>query len=232
MADIIPYYEKHGSGYPLFLLHGNGENGSIFAKQTEFFSQRYTVFLPDTRGHGKSALGSEKFDFHTFADDLMTIFEREKIEKAHIVGFSDGGNIALTFAAKYPDRVSALVANGANLYPTGMKAKYYFPVIAGSFIASFRALFQEKYKREARMLGLMARHPHISKKELSRITAKTLVLVGSDDMIKPSHSRLIAFSISGSTLITLPGSHFLLGDDPESYNRTVTDFLIKAEKTD
>ena len=114
MSDITLCYTKQGAGPPLLLLHGNGEDGSYFVHQMEYFSARYTVYAVDTRGHGHSPRGSAPFTIAQFAQDLSDFMNEHDILRAPILGFSDGANIALTFALAHPGRVSRLILNGAN----------------------------------------------------------------------------------------------------------------------
>ena len=102
------YYEEFGYGFPLILLHGNGEDHMYFKYQIEYFSREYRVIAIDTRGHGRSPRGDGEFTLSIFADDLHMFMTAHGIEKTHILGFSDGGNIALIFALRYPDMVERL----------------------------------------------------------------------------------------------------------------------------
>ena len=108
-VDISLYYQEQGEGEALFLLHGNGEDGTYFANQISFFSDRYRVIAVDTRGHGKSPRGTAPFTMEQFAVDLHSLMEKLQIQRGIILGFSDGANIAMKFALKYPDRVKALI---------------------------------------------------------------------------------------------------------------------------
>ncbi len=102
-------YREQGRGEPLILLHGNGEDSSYFAEQIRCFSKTYRVIAVDTRGHGRTPRGTAPFTIRQFAEDLKGLMDRLKIEKAHILGFSDGGNIALVFALCYPQMVDHLI---------------------------------------------------------------------------------------------------------------------------
>ena len=119
--DIQLHYTKTGSGFPLILLHGNGEDSTYFEHQIPVFSRDFTVCAIDTRGHGRSPKGTTPFTLSQFADDLRDFMAEQGLEQADILGFSDGGNIALIFALRYPERVRRLVLNAANLFPEGME---------------------------------------------------------------------------------------------------------------
>lgn len=220
---ISLHYVKKGSGAPLLLLHGNGESGDYFVHQIDAFARYFTVYAVDTRGHGRSPRGTAPFTISQFAEDLAGFMDEHGIERARILGFSDGGNIALTFAQRHPERVERLVLNGANLDPSGVKASVQLPIVLGYRFASlFKA---PKARANAELLGLMVNEPHIDPKELSGLSVPALVIVGSRDMIKASHSRLIADSLPNGRLVTIEGDHFIANRQPELFNRAVLDFL-------
>ncbi len=223
--DINHFYIEKGQGEPIILLHGNGENCGYFKGQIDILAKDYRVFAVDTRGHGKTPRGEMPFTINRFADDLLCFMNEHKIEKAHLLGFSDGGNIALIFALKYPDRVNRLILNGANLNPEGVKRSTQIPIEIGYRIAKHFAEKSEKAKQNAEMLGLMVNEPNVSPEELIAITAKTLVVAGTNDMIKTSHTRLIAENIPNSSLVFIKGDHFIAAKCPEEFNRAVLDFL-------
>ena len=100
--DISLHYLEKGRGTPLLLLHGNGEDLSYFEHQIDHFSTSYKVIAIDTRGHGLSPRGERPFTIRQFAEDLLGFMDQHGIAKAHILGFSDGGNIALIFASHHP----------------------------------------------------------------------------------------------------------------------------------
>ena len=225
MMDIDHFFLEKGSGEPLILLHGNGENCSYFKGQTGMFSKSYHVYALDTRGHGKTPRGDKPFTIRQFADDLLEFMDGHQIEKAHLLGFSDGANIAMIFALKYPDRVDRLILNGANLNPKGVKRSTQIPIEIGYKIANRFAAKSDSARLNAEMLGLMVNDPNVEPEELKEIKAPTLVIAGTNDMIKEEHTRLIAESIPGSELVFLKGDHFIAGKHPEEFNRAVLEFL-------
>lgn len=225
MTDISLYSVEKGAGEPLILLHGNGEDGSYFARQIERFSRDFHVFAVDTRGHGRSPRGSAPFTIRQFAEDLRGFMDEKAIGRADLLGFSDGGNIALVFALRYPERVNRLVLNGANLDARGVKARYQIPIELGYRAARLFAGRSEKARHNAEMLGLMVNDPAIDPEALCAVRSKTLVIAGTRDMIRERHTRLIAEKIPGAQLALLPGSHFIAAENPEAFNRTVAAFL-------
>lgn len=223
--DIELYYQEEGSGEPFILLHGNGENGSYFEHQTEHFQNRYRVIALDTRGHGRSPRGVAPFTIEQFSRDLYDFMQAHGIPSAVILGFSDGANIAMKFALKHPEMVKALILNGGNLDPTGVKRTTQLPIEIGYKIAKRYAARSADAAKNAEMLGLMVNEPHIAPQELRQITAPTLVICGTKDMIKQKHTELIASSLPNAALKIIEGTHFIANKNPTEFNRAVDEFL-------
>lgn len=223
------YYEEKGSrqNAPLILLHGNGEDGGYFVNQMEYFSKHYWVIALDTRGHGKSPRGNELFTIRQFAEDLLNFMDSLNIRKANILGFSDGGNIALIFAMKYPERVNKLILNGANLDTRGVKAWIQIPTNIGYGLVKLFSGISSKVKKKEEMLGLMVNDPNIQMKELVRVKAKTLVISGTKDMIKEKHTKEIFRNIKDAEIAFIKGNHFVSNRNPEPFNEVVEKFLLK-----
>lgn len=223
-ADKIHYIEK-GEGEPLVLLHGNGEDSSIFVDFIERFSKKYRVIAIDTRGHGKTPMGEEAFSLYQFADDLNEFFVYKNIDKAHILGFSDGGNIAMIFAYKYSDKVMNLVLNGANSNPSGLKTSVYLGMWIVYAVSLLLAVFSRKHAMIRDLYRIMLYEPHISPGELGRITAPTLILMGTKDMIKDSEAEYLEGALPDAELVYVEGGHFILKENFEDYCDAVEKFL-------
>ena len=225
--DISLHYEERGAGEPLILLHGNGEDLTYFKNQIAYFSGFRRVIAVDTRGHGKSPRGTAPFSLAQFAKDLFRFMNERELEKADILGFSDGGNIALLFALAHPERVGKLILNGANLSPEGVKASVQLPVVLGYRMAKCFAKKSAGAQKNAEILGLMVNEPHIDPAELKKLTMPVLVIAGERDMIKDTHTRLIAKSIPGSELAIIKGDHFIAAKESAAFNAAVEKFLEK-----
>ena len=227
MSDIQLHYIEQGQGQPLILLHGNGEEHGYFEHQIDHFSKAYRVIALDTRGHGQSPRGEKPFTIKQFAEDLKDFMDEKNIEKAILLGFSDGGNIALTFALKYPERIEKMIVDGANLFPSGVKPFYQWPIEIGYRIAKMFSKKSGKAKRNAEMLGLTVNEPHIEPSELAKLTMPVLVIAGTKDMIKESHTRLIYKSLPDAQMNILEGDHFVANKNYEAFNKVVERFLKK-----
>lgn len=223
--DIELSYTERGMGEPLLLLHGNGESREYFAAQLSYFSGMYRTIALDTRGHGASPRGTAPFTLEQFALDLHGFMDSMGIARAHILGFSDGGNIALLFALRWPERVRSLVLNGANLYPSGMQPGVWLGVELSYLWACVWAWRRARMAARAELFGLMARQPHIAPEQLSQLRVPALVIAGEHDMIRDRHTRLICASLPAAELAILPGDHFIAARQPEAFNARVERFL-------
>ena len=222
MDNIKLHYTEHGSGEPLILLHGNGEDSSYFERQIAFFQNRYRVIAVDTRGHGKSPRGTAPLTLNQFADDLRAFMDELDIASAHILGFSDGANVAMLFALAHPTRVKSLVLNGGNLFPEGLTEQTRREIddeYEQAVAANDESLLE--------LLRLMIDEPHIDPVQLSELSMPTLVVAGTDDMIEETHTRLIAESIPNAQLAIIEGTHFVAFENSDAFNRVVSEFLSK-----
>lgn len=227
--EIELYYTEKGTGEPFVFLHGNGEDSTYFENQITYFGTRYHVIALDTRGHGRSPRGTAPFTIAQFAQDLYDFMEQHRIPRAVVLGFSDGANIAMRFAMRHPEMISALILNGGNLNAKGVKWTTQIPIEIGYRIAKRFAAKSPGAKKNAEMLGLMVNDPNIQPGELARITVPTLVICGSGDMIRESHTKEIAASLPNARLTILYGSHFIANERPAAFNRAVDDFLQSCQ---
>lgn len=225
--DICLNYVVAGQGFPLVMLHGNGEDHTYFKHQIGPFSEWYQVIAPDTRGHGRSPRGRAPFTLDQFAEDLKAFLDSREIRRCHLLGFSDGANIALLFALNYPEYVEKLVLNGADLYPSGVKLSTQLPIVLGWGLLQAVRRFDKRARPKWELLDLMTTQPHINAKALAALNMPALVVAGNRDMIREKHTRLIAKSIPGSELAILPGDHFVARQNWEAFNPVILEFLRK-----
>ena len=186
------FYHKEGSGRPVILLHGNGEDHTIFDVAIRDLARSYTVYALDSRSHGKSD-PVPTLTYREMAEDVAAFIRQQGLEKPALVGFSDGGVVALLVALRWPDLPGRLVVAGANMTPSGIKQPW-------------RTLMrvQNRISPDPK-LDLMLTQPHLAGWQLTGITAPTLVLAGEKDLIDETQTRRIARSIPGAKLLILPG---------------------------
>ncbi len=187
-------YEKAGKGKDMILLHGNGEDHTIFEEAADVLRSCFTLYALDTRGHGRSS-GSDNLHYMTFADDVKAFIDALSLDKPVILGFSDWAITALMLSYCCPDAVSAVVAAGANTEPDGLE---------DDAISEIQAEYNATHSA---LSALMLTEPHITADELKRISVPTLVIAGEHDMIKRSDTESIASAIPCSKLIMLQGEN-------------------------
>ena len=190
-GDVDLYYEKTGSGRPLLLVHGNGGTHKTFDEAVTVLSESFTCSSIDCRGRGGSTRVKE-YHYRDMADDLVCFINRLGLSDVVFCGFSDGGILGLMAAADCHD-ISDLIVCGANVSPKGLKQKTLWKYRIAGFTSP------------GSLIGMVSREPDITKEELGRIRARTLVLTGEHDIVKLSHSEYIASSIKGAKLMVLPG---------------------------
>jgi len=226
------YYAEYGdeNAYPVIFLHGNGEDASVFKKQIGPFSEKFHVIMIDSRAHGRSTRGDAELTISSMADDVIAVMDEMGIKKTAVVGFSDGGNIALKAAARYPERIEKLVAAGANISTAGIKGSVQYPILLGYALLKIFSLFGEKGKQKLEIIGLMAKEPEITIEELSGIKAKTLIIAGERDVVKEEHTKLISRSIPKAGLeIIKNAGHFVFDNNAEETNGKILEFLDEKE---
>lgn len=188
------YYEVVGSGTPLIMVHGNGDDHTIFNEAVKVLKDRFTCYLIDSRGQGKSSK-VDVFDYKIMAKDVLAFADSLELEHPVYFGFSDGAVIGLLAAIEQPNRFKKIIISGANVDPKGVKLWMRLYLKASS-------LFDHDP-----LLKLMLEEPHISDDELSKIQSPTLILAGSKDLILESHTRRIANAIPHSSLRILKGEN-------------------------
>lgn len=188
---VTLFYEVMGQGKPLLLVHGNGEDHTIFQEAAEILKNHFTCYLVDSRSHGQSTR-VPRLSYRDMARDYMEFLQALELKEVTFFGFSDGGIIGLQLAAAC-DLLDTLIVSGANTRPDAVSRKLQFLMKVMYF-----------FRRDDK-LRLMLEEPDITAEELGRIRAKTFVLAGEKDLILPEDTRFIAESIPGAVMRILPG---------------------------
>ena len=188
---IKMYYEKHGSGRPLIMVHGNSEDHTIFYDSMVLLRNHFTVYTVDSRGHGFSER-VEEFHYDDMADDMIAFMDQLDLKDVIFYGFSDGGIIGL-LAAMRTDRIGMLITSGANLTPNGVGL-----LLTGIVKLMYLANKDGKMK-------MILTEPNITEEELAQIKVPTVVMAGSKDLVKRSETERIAAAIPGAKLRILQG---------------------------
>ncbi|HEY5407387.1 MAG TPA: alpha/beta hydrolase, partial [Ginsengibacter sp.] len=110
IRGIKIYCEIYGSGSPLLMIHGNGGSIASFKENIPYFSKKYKVIVADSRSQGKSKDINDSLSFEMMADDEAALLDALHIDSAYVLGWSDGGIIALLLATRHPEKVIKLAS--------------------------------------------------------------------------------------------------------------------------
>jgi pimeloyl-ACP methyl ester carboxylesterase len=223
------YYAELGSGPTLLLLHGGGDSGeNSFARQIDVFAERYRLLAPDQVGQGRTPDVPGPLSYTGMMEDTAALLQKLKVKHVDVVGFSDGGILALMLAVRHPDLVRRLVISGVNISPEGLNA---------DDLEDLRASWQEIRNRKGRkprtidekLTHLWATSPsesELSLTMLSQIQKPVLVISGDRDAITLEHTLTIFHALPSAELCVLPGTdHGTFSGRAEWLNPIIQQFL-------
>ena len=205
------YYEVHGDGPNLMLLHGGG--GPVSEKWISYFSPHFRVITPEQMGYGRTTdLEHRPFHYHDMAEDTVELMRQLGVESAAVVGYSDGGIIGLDIAIHHPGRVSELAVTGANAHTDGYTAAHWQAVAAtasdwpapegyGRLSPDGVAHWPHFLQRLQRMWAV---EPCFSREQLLDIKTPTLLIFGDRDLVTPEHAVEMFKTIPDAQLCVIP----------------------------
>jgi pimeloyl-ACP methyl ester carboxylesterase len=234
--DIKMYYEIWNAGGPdpVILLHGGLGSTLNWGNQVPALIEKHKVIAADSRGHGRSTRSDQPYGYHLMASDVLALMDYLKIDKASIVGWSDGGIIGIDIAINNPERLDKLFAYGANYNVSGVdpavETNPVFGLAIGKAAEASQKLSPTPGDFETFLQAISAMwfsQPDYKPAELARITAPTVIADGQyEEAIRPEHTAELARLIPGAKLVILPNvSHMGLWQDPAAFNKAMTDFL-------
>jgi pimeloyl-ACP methyl ester carboxylesterase len=194
------YYEIHGKGEPLLLLHGGLGSIDMFAPVLPAFAKARTVIAVDLQGHGRSSLGDRPIRMHDMADDMAEILERLGYDNVDAVGYSLGAGVVLHLAARHPDRVRRLVIMSAGysqdgFYPEMLPQQAQVSGAIADMLKetpmykSYVAVAPrpQDFPNLLDRVGDFMRTPFDFEEDVKKIQAQTLLVFGDADMIRLEH---------------------------------------------
>jgi pimeloyl-ACP methyl ester carboxylesterase len=238
------YYETHGNGRPLVLLHGGLMSGETFGPVLSLLAQSHQVILPDLQGHGRTADIDRPIDVRLMADDIAALIDHLGLDKADLVGYSLGGGVALYTAVKYPKKVRRLVVVSTNVRrdaipPEMLAQQLQVSAAAAEFMKDtpMYELYQrvaprpEDFPRLLDKIGASMAKDFDSSEEVRGLQVPTLIVAADADMAPPSHYvevfKLLDGGLrdggwmgegrpkGGHALAILPGlTHYNIGSSP------------------
>ncbi len=196
------YYEVHGRGHLLLLLHGGGSSGcESFERQLDSFARHHQIVLPDQVGQGRTPDIPRPLSYTAMMQDTVALLKMLKLTRVDAVGFSDGGILALMLAVNHPALVRRLVVSGVNIAPEGLTAD------AQEDLRAMPLPDEPRTDQRLRQLWLSApTEQELNLKLLSRIRDPVLVISGDRDAITLEHTLQIYRAIPHAELCILPGT--------------------------
>lgn len=230
IRGIKMYCEIYGSGRPLLMIHGNGGRIKSFQKNIPYFAARYQVIVADSRAQGKSVDDGDALTFEMMADDEAALLDALHVPSAEVIGYSDGGIVALLLAMRHPEKVIKLAATGANLWPD---ASAFAPGLWEREKKHYEAGKDKprqtpKERNDWKLFLLDWNEPHIALTDLRSIHCPSLIICGDHDAISIGHTVKIFENIPQAALWVVPNSgHATLSEHADDFNRTVDDFFSR-----
>ncbi|MGB4837894.1 MAG: alpha/beta hydrolase [Saprospiraceae bacterium] len=230
------YFEEYGQGEPLLLIHGNGSSIVWMGNQIDYFKTKHRVIIADNRGQGKSELKTDSLTYDQIAKDWDGLVNYLKLDSLSIIGWSDGGIVALKMGISNKSKIKKIVAMGANLRPDSTAVHSWAIKNVVHEIKMIDLKIKEKdtsqnWNLQKQLHGLLKEQPNIPIKDLSKITAEVLIMAGDEDIIKGEHSIEIYENIPKAQLCIMPGeTHFAPASNHELFNRIVNKFLSEPFK--
>lgn len=231
------YYEVSGCGTPILLLHGNSQSHHVFHSYKRNLQKNYQVILMDSRGHGRSRAIRKYFTIHDMACDAAALLDHLGIAKAILFGFSDGANIALEFACCFPERTLAVISASGNALPHGLRLPVRLGTqLTGSVLGILKnclpdCSFQKQLENRLQLNALLTDSPNLPANRLQKIQAPVLLLAGTRDLIKTSHTRWMAEQIPDSQLRLIEGgTHNVLFSREQQCLKYILDFILENQQ--
>jgi len=224
-------YEWENDGEAVLLLHGGlSKTSSWDYIMVPNLEDEFHIFAYDRTAHGFTGdqEGSMHFDFQT--REAIAYLEDVVQEPAHLIGWSDGANIALMVAIARPDLVKSIVAIGANFHPSGVMQSFGNPEISQEDQAEYNLISPDAphtlLEKTIRMHEIWESEPMLTLEEIAIIQCPVLVLVGDDDVISHSHTVALFEALPLGQLAVIPGtSHAVVKEKPDLMNAVIKQFL-------
>src|SRR4051812_2989590 len=243
VGDVNTWYEVSGpdDADPVVLLHGGMSDGSSWGANAPAIAERYRTFIPDRRAHGKTPDVDGPLTYDVMTDDTIAFLEQVVGGPARLVGWSDGGIVALLLSMRRPDLVVRQVLVGTNFHHDGLLSDN--PIHLGDDpngddVAMFKALYEAVAVDPANWPVFFAKtermwreEPTLTVDDLKTVQTPTLVLVGDDDAIRFDHTIALYDGIAGSQLAVVPGtSHVVTLEKPVLFNELVLASLAETSE--
>jgi pimeloyl-ACP methyl ester carboxylesterase len=219
------YYAVKGQGPILLLLHGGGDSGEhSFARQLDGFSEHHRLVAPDQVGQGRTPDVSGPLSYTAMMEDTAALLQHLDVKRVDVVGFSDGGILALMLAVRHPELVRRLVVSGVNISPEGLSADN-LETLRGTENPNPKTIDE----RLAHLWLTSPTETELSLAMLAKIKQPVLVISGDRDVVRLEHTLKIFHALPEAELCVLPGTdHTTFSSRPEWLNPIISAFLGRS----
>jgi pimeloyl-ACP methyl ester carboxylesterase len=219
------YYAVKGQGPTLLLLHGGGDSGEhSFARQLDGFSEHHRLVAPDQVGQGRTPDVSGPLSYTAMMEDTAALLQHLDVKRVDVVGFSDGGILALMLAVRHPELVRRLVVSGVNISPEGLSADN-LETLRGTENPDPKTIDE----RLAHLWLTSPTETELSLAMLAKIKQPVLVISGDRDVVRLEHTLKIFHALPEAELCVLPGTdHTTFSSRPKWLNPIISAFLGRS----
>jgi pimeloyl-ACP methyl ester carboxylesterase len=232
-GGVRTWYDEHGAGEPLVLLHGGAVDSRFFEHNLPALAERFHVYTPERRGHGHTPDVEGPITYELMAQDTIAFLDTVVRGPSHLVGHSDGSVVAMLVAMHRPDLVRRLVLISGGFHHDGLlpgaDQLEVDPIVEflGTSYGEVSPDGEEHFPVVvAKIARMAAEEPTLERSALSAIRSRTLVMVADDDIMQLEHVLEMYEAIEDAELAIVPGtSHFLIQEKPALCNAIILDFL-------
>lgn len=232
LNGIHMWYNEHGNGEPLVMLHPGGTDSRAFEPNLKVLTSHFHVYLPERRGHGHTADADGFYSYELMADDTIHFLEQVVGGQARLIGMSDGAIVALMVAHKRPDLVERLICVAGVFHNEGWASGVIDPIIEPPtyLIESYKELSPDSIEHLPvvikKLNEMHINGPKLTQNDLKNIACRTLVMAGDDDEVTLEHAIDFYRGLPIGEFAIVPGtSHGLLVEKPDICNQLMVDFM-------
>ena len=233
LGVVKTWYDEHGQGQPLVLLHGGLADARFFQPNLPALAEHFHLYTPERRGHGHTPDVEGPITYQLMTDDTIAFLETVVSQPADLVGHSDGAFVAMQVAMQRPELVRRLVMISGGFNKAGEAApdaEWNVDQLAEFLGPAYGEVSPDgidHFKVVATKIGEMAAvEPNLQASELAKVTCRSLVMFSDDDLVTLAHAVEMYDALPNAELAIVPGtSHFLSQEKPELVNKMVVDFL-------
>jgi pimeloyl-ACP methyl ester carboxylesterase len=215
LNGISLYYEVHGAGEPLLLLHGGGGSAAHFERMLPALTQHFQVITPDSRAQGRSTDSDQPLSYRQLVEDMVGLLDALGMAAAYVGGWSDGAAIALHLALYHPQRVRALVLTPVDLSAEALTAEFWQQAA--------------QWQVPEKLITWWRTRTSPTVAELQSIRAPTLIVAGErEQFIQHAHFAQWQHVLPNAELVWIPAAdHALVLTHPDEVNQAILSFLRK-----